>query len=360
MKRWSAMNTFSRICASLVGLLLFSTIIPGNLSGQDQTDESTENVSAPRYTEPVSIIWEFGIQATAGADSRSILATAPLPVEWPEQTVEIIDEIKTDNVNRISFKDLTREAQQMVVRINNLPAGETARAVVRVRISRSNTLTPIAPETLTIPARPSSRLRKYLRPSPMIESNHSRIEEIAEAIGTDPSLNDWQIVEAVYDWVRENIEYRFANENYTCLQALDMGYGDCGELSSLFVAICRAKGIPARCVWIPGHAYPEFYLEDPEGNGHWIPCQAAGQREFGAMTESSPILQKGDNFKVPGISDNLAYIRPTLVAKEAPGGIDFVHITDQIEVESRTEDENRTRPSLMNREEEHNRTRNGG
>ena len=42
--------------------------------------------------------------------------------------------------------------------------------------------------------------------------------------------------------------------------ALRDGTGDCEELSSLFIALCRAHGIPARTVWVPDHCYPEFYL----------------------------------------------------------------------------------------------------
>ena len=36
---------------------------------------------------------------------------------------------------------------------------------------------------------------------------------------------------------------------------------------------------------MPGHCYPEFYLEDDKGEGHWFPCQSAGTREFGGITE---------------------------------------------------------------------------
>ena len=75
--------------------------------------------------------------------------------------------------------------------------------------------------------------------------------------------------------------------------------GDCEEMTGIFIALCRASNIPARCVWIPNHCYPEFYLEDQEGQGHWIPCQVAGDRQFGQMHEYRPILQKGDRFKVP-------------------------------------------------------------
>ena len=80
---------------------------------------------------------------------------------------------------------------------------------------------------------------------------------------------------------------------------LDDGVGDCEELSSLFIAICRAAGVPARAVWIPGHTYPEFYLVDEQGEGHWYPCQIAGAgHDFGRMPESKPILQKGDRFRI--------------------------------------------------------------
>jgi hypothetical protein len=61
--------------------------------------------------------------------------------------------------------------------------------------------------------------------------------------------------------------------------------------------MCRSEGIPARTVWVEGHCYPEFYLEDAAGIGHWFPCQAAGTRAFGEMPDQLPILQKGDNFR---------------------------------------------------------------
>ena len=66
--------------------------------------------------------------------------------------------------------------------------------------------------------------------------------------------------------------------------------------------------MPARTVWVPGHCYPEFYLEDAEGKGHWFPCQAAGVRSFGGIDEKRPILQKGDNFTVPKRREKQRYV----------------------------------------------------
>ena len=99
------------------------------------------------------------------------------------------------------------------------------------------------------------------------------------------------------------------------LTALRVGHGDCEEMTSLFIALCRGNGIPARSVWIPGHCYPEFYLQDPEGRGCWFPCQAAGAEAFGTMTEQRPILQRGDSFRVAGESGPKRYVAETLRAK---------------------------------------------
>jgi hypothetical protein len=52
-------------------------------------------------------------------------------------------------------------------------------------------------------------------------------------------------------------------------------------------------------VWVDGHQYAEFYLEDADGAGHWYPVQSAGTRAFGEMPTPKVILQKGDNFRVP-------------------------------------------------------------
>ena len=157
-------------------------------------------------------------------------------------------------------------------------------------------------------------------PSPFIESKHERIKEIAAALPLADGVDAWTEVETIYNWVRENIRYEFDTEIQSCLTALDAGHGDCEELSSLFIAICRARGIPARAVWIPEHTYPEFYLEDAEGNGHWFPCQAAGSFAFGHMPEAKPILQKGDKFKVRNHPKPLRYVQPTLKAFGATPG----------------------------------------
>ncbi len=70
----------------------------------------------------------------------------------------------------------------------------------------------------------------------------------------------------------------------------------------------------------PEHCYPEFYLEDANGFGHWYPCQVAGDRQFGEMKEYRPILQKGDRVKVPEQQGLQRYVAEHFECKQRPLG----------------------------------------
>ena len=103
-------------------------------------------------------------------------------------------------------------------------------------------------------------------------------------------------------------------------EALRDKEADCQGRSVVFIAVCRANKIPARMVWVHGHCYPEFYLERSEGDGEWYPCESAGTRAFGEMPLARPILQKGDNFRVPERKEHLRYASDYLTGVPTPGG----------------------------------------
>lgn len=262
--------------------------------------------------------WQFGITITAAdAPALAIVAAAPVPSDWPEQKVRVVEEEVSESVRRVRFRNVGEGARQMVVEIPRLAAGETARAVLTFEIEKREIEEPEQTSLLLQPARPARDVRPYLAPSPQIESEHREITAVAGQLASG-GQSGWELAEAIYDWVRENVEYR-EGDLKGALAALRDGDGDCEELTSLFIALCRANKIPARTVWVPGHCYPEFYLEDGQGAGHWFPCQAAGDRHFGRMDETRPILQKGDNFRLPEERQPVRYARPILQSNPRPG-----------------------------------------
>lgn len=274
--------------------------------------------------EPGTTHWQIGmiIKANRGP-CRGLRGTIPLPVEWPEQKVRILEEEITPGI-RTTTRELHDGVKQLVVLIPFLPAGQEVKALMTVEVKRSPIDAPKNVEQFQLAdaKRLDRDLRRYLASSPGIEVTNREIQRAAaEAIADRETA--WEKVEAIYDWTRSNVEYR-KGPFKGALRALRDGHGDCEELSSLFIALCRVNDIPARTVWIPDHCYPEFYLEDSEGNGHWLPCEAAGNRQFGEMDETRPILQKGDNFRVPEERKPQRYIAEHLVGTGGSPSVEFV------------------------------------
>lgn len=260
--------------------------------------------------------WRSGVIVTAASGPcRGIEASVPIPIDWPEQTVSVVEEDVTSNAKVSYSRIIQGSVKLMLVRIPTLRPGQEARAVVTVEVQRSSQEPPEDTSIFKLPKKlPREVKNNYLGTSPLIEVRNAKIRKLAKEIGVDEETA-WGRVEAIYDWVRENVEYKNGPIK-GALAGLRDGTGDCEELTSLFIAICRAGGIPARTVWVPGHCYPEFYLVDEENQGHWFPCQAAGSRAFGGIPEHRPILQKGDNFRPPhNPRDRQRYMAPHLTGE---------------------------------------------
>jgi hypothetical protein len=241
------------------------------------------------------------VTGTSGA-FKSLKGTTSAPSEWPEQQLRVASEDLSPGV-KVTYQMVDEGARQMTITIPGLAPSQEVRAVVTFAIDRTLLAPPRDPDKYTLPNpnRLDRKLAVYLTPSPQIESDNPEIIALAKRTGAD-AASAWSRVEALYDLTREKVRYEFAVPVNGAAKTLKLGVGDCDDMSNLFVALCRAAKTPARLVRVPQHCYAEFYLLDPEGVGHWFPCQLAGTRAFGGMPDPRPILQKGD--KVLGIAPN--------------------------------------------------------
>ena len=275
--------------------------------------------AAPTLGDARTQKYRVGVMVVAeGGPCRGIYASLPVPADWPEQKVQVVQEDVSPDVRSLRYRVLPGGVKQMVVEIPDLPAGDKAHAIVTFSLERTSIMPPADPSPLSIPQKPDRALRAFLGASPYIETRHPKILKLAKATGAD--LKGWQKVEAIYDTVREKVEYRNGDLKGAA-RALADGWGDCEELTCLFIAMARAEGIPARTVWVEGHCYPEFYLVDADGQGWWYPCQAAGTRAFGGMPDQLPILQKGDSFRDPDRpGKTLRYVSEFIRGSATDGG----------------------------------------
>ena len=297
--------------------LFLSLAMTGSLCAQFR-DAEPQGV---KMGDSKSFRWRAGLIITAtGGECKAITGYAPIPTDWPEQQVKIVDEDISPGVH-VDYKIIDGTVKIMTVKIgatgirpggqgpghvvDQTPSDPSARRHRHLRASRCEKAPP--GDSAISGAQPEDREPRCEDSQP-VEANYRRQGKGMEK------------VEAIYDWTREHVKYKEGMPLRGAIAALKDGTGDCEDMTSLFIALCRAGYIPSRTVWVQGHCYPEFYLEDDKGEGHWFPCQAAGSRQFGGITEDRPILQKGDNFKpLNGKGERQRYLAEFLTGAETGG-----------------------------------------
>ena len=300
--------------------------------GVEKTTKETRSKKEKIVLEPVADasaeVWaqrkmkmRFGMEFYSEENyCTKLKATVPFPGDWPEQKVTVL-ETELPNQAAYNFRELSSGAIQALINVDALTPNQQLDVIISVEIEKAFIKAPKDPSILVLPKKTlkDKEVAWHLGDSPFIETKSRQVREIASEIRDSNPANAWAHVEAIYDWVRKNIEYKNGPIRST-KDALRDKHGDCEEMTGIFVAICRASNIPARCVWIPEHCYPEFYLEDANGFGHWFPAQVAGDRQFGQLNEYRPILQKGDRFKIPEQPGMQRYIAETFTCKQRATG----------------------------------------
>jgi hypothetical protein len=255
------------------------------------------------------------IAARGGAVTQIHLLVA-VPLECAEQEVELVEEDSSPHVGAVEFRDSDEGVRQMVIEIPELAPRQEAHAYATFEIRTRTIVAPKETATLVAPKKPARELKRYLAASPFIDVNHRKIRAAIKAAlaaqdkpvehsgaagdtGSAGDGGDWRRVEAMYDYALAQVKYKDGLDDKSAVQALTDGEGDCQSIAAVFVAMCRTAKIPARMVWVDGHQYAEFYLEDAAGEGCWYPVESAGTRAFGEMPIARVILQKGDNFRIP-------------------------------------------------------------
>lgn len=123
----------------------------------------------------------------------------------------------------------------------------------------------------------STLYQKYTQPEELIQSNHTEIiSDATEIVGDEK--NPHLMASKIYQFVVDTLTYVKQEKEKGALWALQNRRGDCSEFSYLFVALCRAVGIPSRIhagfafhrdaqTLSDGHMWAEYYLE----NYGWVP-----------------------------------------------------------------------------------------
>lgn len=113
----------------------------------------------------------------------------------------------------------------------------------------------------------------YLKAEKHVQTELPRIQELAQSF-KDKHKTPFETANATYQWVLDHVKYKFIDGFGGAEYCLKNAHGECGDYVALFVAICRAAGIPSRPVvgfWADNkndwHVWAEFLMP----NGEWLP-----------------------------------------------------------------------------------------
>ena len=283
----------SRILVSIA--LLFS------FAGTDQSrGDGTDDIpTVPGFELSNPKTYRFRVEIrvqAAGSPIRGVMVTGPAPSDWREQKVKLISEQKPRG-SKTRDRKLDGRGVMMEFTVPTISAGGTAIVERIYEITRYHVRLTIPHDELRIPQKPSRKLRSYLTGAPGVEVRNGRLKALVKTL-VKPDDDAWTTVRGFYDWVRLNVKFQEGNYRGAA-ETLERKVGDCEDLSALFISLCRIAKIPARTVWIGKHAYSEFYLEDEDRKGYWIPAELTGPEWFGESRDYRTILQKGDKIRDP-------------------------------------------------------------
>ena len=127
----------------------------------------------------------LGVVVTAPIACRGINATAPIPMDWPEQQTKVVAEDFSPSGQECDLSHGGWTVKQMVMQMPYIPPGEECRAVITVEFTRYALLPPLDTTIFVIPntEKLKPEIRGYLGPSPLIECNHVKIRTLAKRTG---------------------------------------------------------------------------------------------------------------------------------------------------------------------------------
>jgi transglutaminase-like putative cysteine protease len=219
----------------------------------------------------------------------------------------------------------------MIFEIPAVAPGTSGQALVTFEVSKAALLPPADPSAYAIPKSAPRDVKKYLGASPFIEVTNTRIKALTKEL-TAGKEGAWVQLEAIYDGLRDKVKVEPVKQAGAAA-ALKEGKSTKEDLTALFVACCRVHKVPARMVWVVDGCYAEFYLQDGKQKGYWFPASLmAKEKEFGQVSDTNPIMQKGDNIKVPENKEAYRFVPEFIKASGVAGGKPRPEFVRQLDV----------------------------
>jgi hypothetical protein len=212
----------------------------------------------PTYSIPRHVEYSFSIQNKTNRLSKDVEFWTYAPVK--QTSSQQCENVEASHPFEMILDNLGN--QILHFRFQHLPPYATKIITIKADLMLS-----ITPNRILI-----NDPKKYLSPEKFCESVDPGIVRVAV------SLVDRQLMksaENIFKWVAENVKYTgYLRQARGARYALNAKKGDCTEFMYLFAALCRANGIPTRCVG--GYVVKQNAVLNPNGFHNWAEFNEKG------------------------------------------------------------------------------------
>ena len=265
------------------------------------TIDSSKGEGEPVVPQRVTINFKVTVPYDPALEGDTLRVWMPYPLETARQS-----NVTLDYVSQPDYILSTPDRSVHSTIYMEAPAkkdGNTFEITVNYDVAAQY----FSPEFILSNLKPYDKSSQVYQKYTAFDGPHYKYLPIAkEIVGNE--TNPFRQSEMVYDWIIERYPWAGAREYSTldCIPqyVLDHGYGDCGQVSLLYISLMRSLGVPARWEsgWMlhPGeknyHDWAEVYFE---GVG-WVPVDTS----FGRYRHDSD--QRVHNFHSTG-QDNYRF-----------------------------------------------------
>lgn len=253
-------SVFFCLIASAVLFFMFSTpkaeqktsrtAVPQNI--KEVPKPSTDNIKVPQKESQAikptiadnlpafeeykyQISYDLYIQGTV----KDLIFKTPVPINENERQY-ILNSKFSITPSKTYYEDSTKYAEFIFPQLSNQKLNISIIGNTKIRTYDLNTA-----KLINKNISPEKDLNRYLTEEQYIEVNDPTIKNYASKIqGTTKE----EILQNIYEFIQNHMTYRHLPGVSGAKRALNEKVGECSEYSAIMVALCRAKGIPARIV----------------------------------------------------------------------------------------------------------------
>jgi transglutaminase-like putative cysteine protease len=264
------MQNFERGRMVVISLAILTLLVTGAFAASDPTPPDRQRDFRFTYHSEIAI----------APGSNHLEAWIPLP---REDQFQRISGLEVDTPVHHEIVDQNHNGNRVLHLDASAPLPAAIPVTVHFQVKRLEETANLERAQRNIPEPSGGKFAEFLGPDKLVPLD-GRIAQVSNTLG-DETASPYEQAQIIYEYVVSVMSYDKTGKGWgrgDAIYACDVRRGNCTDFHSLFIALARSRGIPARFTIgfpigkaksgeIPGyHCWAEFYA-----GGEWVPIDAS-------------------------------------------------------------------------------------